>query len=331
MGPILTRIRRWTRFLPCFLSLAWGGSLRADQLNVQLTLTWEGRELAEPNLEALENFRRTYPEIPIVHLVNPTYFHDKEKSQTNWQQMQRIIRTEDEVGLYLTADQQLLTTARVPLRLQPTFWAYIDDLETCTEQCGLDVPLTSFSREDFLKIFAVSDRILREQGFQDLRSFSVRGWLSAPFVRSIGEAFGYRYDLTPVDPTLVRDKLREYPLANWLSDGLEQELGPRWLAESSTLLVEQLPQNGGIIELNEQGEVMKRLDQTFQKLGLQGASFRLSLAQESAYQSWPRLRLMLKELEAKARQKGTRLVYTTPGQLKNGRPRLDNVRISGVP
>lgn len=331
MSPILARLLRMTGFLPFALAMGSGGRLVAEQLNVQLTVTWEGRELEEPNLEALEKFRRTYPEIPVVHLINPSYFSSQDLSLAHREKIQRVILPDDEVGLYLSAERSILDQALVNLRLQPTFWAYIDDLETCSDYCGLDVPLNSFSREEFLRIFARSDQLLREQGFQNLRSFAVRGWLSAPFVRSIAEAFAYRFDLTRVDSTLVQAKLREYPLSNWLTDGQRPSPHPQWLSESSGRQVEQLTQNGAIVELNEQSEVMKSLDRTLEQIGTQGASFRLSLSQESAYQSWPRLRAMLKELEAKARQKGTRLVYTTPAQIKNGRPQQDNMRISVVP
>jgi len=41
MSPILARLLRMTGFLPFALAMGSGGRLVAEQLNVQLTVTWE--------------------------------------------------------------------------------------------------------------------------------------------------------------------------------------------------------------------------------------------------------------------------------------------------
>ena len=43
-------------------------------ITVYVTVDWEGWSLDEENLDAMRQFRRQHPDIPMLHLLNPVYF-----------------------------------------------------------------------------------------------------------------------------------------------------------------------------------------------------------------------------------------------------------------
>lgn len=295
---------------------------------IQLTVYWEGRQLLDPNLEALERLRLTYPQVPLLHLINPSYFLGSEPTGENLQAMLRAIRPEDEVGLYLSSIDSLLQTAKVPIRFRPTFWGNADEKKYCQNDCGLDVPLAGRSREEMLQIFVAADRALRKMGFERMQSYGVRGWIFTPFLPLIASSFGYRFDHTPLVPELVSTRLRRYPLLGWVRD--------LWsLAEAAKPTeagVQLLPINGSVIELSEPSDVKRRFAELFaareKNPDLASPSFQIAFSQESAYYAVPRLSNLLKELSESSLERKAELVFITPSQAKNGRPNQENVRIS---
>lgn len=293
---------------------------------IQVTLYWEGRQLQQPNVEALEKFRAAFPEAPILHLLSPSYFIGAEPAGENLQAMLKIIRPDDEVGLYLSSIESLLEAAKVPLRFRPTFWGNSDEKKYCQEDCGLDVPLLGRSREELLQIFLTADRVLRKHGFQGMQTYGVRGWLFNPVLPGIAASFAYRFDHTPLVPGLLSSRLKRYPLAAWLKD-----LSPASLPKREKD-AQVLPINGSVIELSEHGETVKRFTQMIARRDTSDTSeavpFRIALSQESAYFGVARLGRLLEDLQQKSREHKLELVFVTPGQVKNGRPNQENMRIS---
>ncbi len=311
----------WTMGLLLATSFSWT-SFAADSVTVQIAVHWEGRDLHAPNVDALERMRKTLPDIPLTHFVNPVYFLDEAKASENFNAMQRVFTPEDEVGLYLAPMEALVKEAGVILKLSPSFWGYLDEGELCTSDCGLDVPLTVYNREETLRLLSAGHRALSQAGFTNLKSFTVRGWMEAPYLTQLTSAFGYRFDLSPVDPGLVTSKLREFPISDWVTE--------RWGKASLTgnhPLVRSVPQRGGIMELNEQREILARFERQL-KEAQEDEVFTLTLSMESAFQSWPKLRMVLQGLQEKAKKQNITLHFATAAGIKNSRPTAANMRIS---
>lgn len=320
----------WTMGLLLATSFSWK-SFAATTVTVDITVHWEGRELHAPNVEALERMRKTYPDIPLTHFVNPAYFLDEAKAADNFSAMQRVLGAQDEVGLYLAPMEMLVKEAGVILKLSPSFWGYMDEGELCQNDCGLDVPLTVYTREETLRLLSSAHRTLAQAGFTNLKSFMVRGWMEAPYLTQLASSFGYRFDMSPVDPGLVTPKLREFPLSAWVAE--------RWSmlskADAETLQtladshpqVRSIPQRGGIMELNEQLEILARFDRQV-KEGKPDEVFTLALSAEAAFQSWPKLRMILQSLQEKAKKQNITLRFATVSGVKNSRPTASNMRIS---
>jgi len=319
----------WTMGLLLAFGLSSFSSFAAPTVNV--AVFWEGRDLLLPNVDALDRLRKTFPDIPLTHFVNPVYFLDEAKAEDNAEALQRILTAQDEVGLYLAPIEVLVKQAGLILKLSPTFWGYMDEGDVCENDCGLDVPLTVYDREESLRLLAAAHVTLQKAGFTELRSFAVRGWMEAPYLTQLAAAFGYRYDFSPVNPMLVTAKLREFPISDWVAQ--------RWSmltqGDAATLQkfakthpkVRSIPQRGGILDLNEQREILARFDR-FIKEPLEDEVFTLSLSAESAFQSWPKLRVVLQGLNERAKKQNFTLRYATVSGIKNGRPTAGNMRIS---
>lgn len=320
----------WTMGL--LLATAYSGtSFAANTVTIDVTVHWEGRDLHAPNVDALDRMRKTFPDIPLTHFVNPVYFLDEAKATDNFNAMQRVFGSQDEVGLYLAPVENLVKEADVILKLAPSFWGYADEGEFCENDCGLDVPLTVYTREETLKILSAAHRTLVQAGFSSPKSFTVRGWMEAPFLTRLAGSFGYRFDLSPIDPGLVTPKLREFPLSAWVTERWGMLVKPdaetlKTLAGPDSL-VQPVPQRGGVMELNEQREIMARFDKQV-KEGSEDEVFTLALSAEAAFQSWPKLRVVLQSLQEKAKKQGITLRFATVSGVKNSRPTASNMRIS---
>jgi hypothetical protein len=96
---------------------------------------------------------------------------------------------------------------------------------------------------------------------------------------------------------------------------------------SSHPLVRAIPQRGGIMELNEQREILARFE-SHVKEGGEDEVFTLALSAEAAFQSWPKLRVVIQGLQEKAKKQGVTLRFATVSGAKNSRPTASNMRIS---
>lgn len=290
---------------------------------LQVTLYWEGRSLEDPNIEALEKLRKNQPDLLITHLLSPSYFADEETATSNMSQLLRVIKPDDQVGLYLSSIEGLMQDARVVMRYQPTFWGDKDERDFCQLDCGLDVPLAGRSREDFLKIFTAAHRSLSKAGFQDAKSYALRGWIDSAVLRHIALGFGYQFDLSVIDPQLLPAKLKSFPFFAWTAE-LWREQKRSHVPKSDVVVL-----NGGAVDFSDPRDVLARFSKHLQKFPAPMIeSFQLALSQESAYFAAPRLGQMLKGIEEQLSQKGMKIEYQTPGELKNGRPLLDKRHIS---
>jgi hypothetical protein len=321
----------WTMGLLFAVGCSSWTAFSASTLTIDVTVNWEGRDLQVPNVDALERLRATFPDIPLTHFVNPVYFLDEANATDNAQALQKILADHDEVGLYLAPMEPLVKQAGVILKLVPTFWGYLDEGELCMTDCGLDVPLTVYTREETLKLLATAQRTLHAAGFSGLKSFMVRGWMGAPHITQLAAAFGYRFELSPIDPGLVTPKLGEFPISAWVQQSWsalhQADAAAVQKLVNSHPLVKTIPQRGGIVELNDPQEILARFDRHVKEQRTEEV-FTLALSTESAFLSWPKLRVILESLQERAKKQNITLRFATVSGAKNSRPMAANMRIS---
>lgn len=306
--------------LICGLCLSFSsGIAQAAKLDAYLIIKWEGKALEEPNLEALDSFRKKFPDVPVIHLINPAYFKETAKvSGDNFEAIKKRIADNDEVGLYLVPSANLVKAADVMLLKKPTFWNYSEEL--CTNDCGLSVPMTAYTRADVVKLTYTAHSILKEFGFSDLQSFAVHGFVHPAGILSITEGLGYTNDLTGIDKSLLRNYLKEYPVGQWI-ESAEKPV--------ATGAVSAWTQAGGVIEFNNDAEIVKRFKSFYADNKDKTRAFIISVSVENLFMSSSRLENTIQGLRDQATASGDQLSFEVMTNGKKGRPVARNKVING--
>lgn len=294
-----------------FLSLiSLASEAQAAKIEAYMVLKWEGRAFEEPNLEALDKFRKTFPEIPVIHLVNPSYFKESPKvSEANFHTIQKRVTDNDEVGLYVVPSANIVKAADVLPLKKPTFWSYSDEI--CTADCGMAVPVTAYSRPDLVKLVYTAHTVLKEFGFMNMESYAVHGFVAPAGLPSIAEGLGYKFDLSAVDKELVRTSLKEYPIGQWV----ESAENAKKMGEVTSFV-----QVGGVVEFNNDEEILKRFENFSKSERQPSQAFILSISQENLFMSQSRLTKAIEGMKAHASQRGDEVVFEVMNKGKKGRP-----------
>lgn len=303
---------RWILGLFQIFVLVYGLSssdAQAARLDAYLVISWEGTALEEANLETLDALRKKFPELTAIHLINPAYFKDNPVAAANLEAIKKRVADTDEVGLYFVASASLVKAANViPIR-KPTFWSYGEEL--CTNDCGQQVPVTVYSRVDVSKLFWAAHSALKEAGFTDLTTFAVHGWIAPTGLSEVAQGLGYTNDLSGIDFKLVKDHLKEYPILEWL------RAAP---IPVSTPAVSAWTQVGGVIEYNNDEDILKRFDQFFAQDHERQSLFALSVSQENLFMTRLRLERAIDGMRKKAASGGDDLIFKTLNDGKTSRP-----------
>ncbi len=186
------------------------------KLRLLLAIVWEGREIAPHNLTALEEFRREYPDLSVVHLISPAYFT---KPKANAAQIVAAIRTQmqpqDQAALLIGPWKSLAHAAGVIYRPAPTFWSPNAAPGDCQVDCGGDVPLNIYPDVDVDKLLTKSLKLFESNGLGRPRGIAVQGWMASQAIHEAATKAGIRYDLSAVAPDLLVRRLRHFPIYAW--------------------------------------------------------------------------------------------------------------------
>jgi hypothetical protein len=224
---------------------------RKAKLQLVVTVDWEGRDLREDNLRAMEALRTRFPQVKIVHFLNAAYYAKPlARAEDVTARIGRVLRAGDEKGLHIHGWKRLFEAGGVTFRGSPTFWGTSIDprARECDSDCGHEVPISLYSSEELRHVVRFSLDTLEANGFGRAKSFRTGGWIAKQAVRDAIAAEGLRYEHSEVPVAFLQPKLGTLPLFGWLSEvwpdttPLSQ---PHLLTTSSTPLVE-VPDNGAL-------------------------------------------------------------------------------------
>jgi hypothetical protein len=194
-------------FLSFLPEASW--SQIGKNVNLFISVDWEGFSLDSENLDAFRQFRNDYPNIKIIHFLNAAYFTKPgAKAKTIAKQINSLLLPGDELGLHIHAFESLLRVAGVEFRDSETFWGHSGSEEINGDR-GHDVPLSLYSEEEIRKIVRTSLNILGENGFSELRSFRAGGWIATPEVLEALIQEGIYVDSSAVSSEVVGLVARE--------------------------------------------------------------------------------------------------------------------------
>jgi len=172
-------------------------------ITLYMTVDWEGWSLDEENLDAMRQFRRKHPEIPMLHLLNPVYFiRPGVDASDTAQKIKSTLLPSDAHGLHLHGWKSLVEHCELPYKSEPSFGGVH---EACAEgDCGYTVSLEyAYSEHELTILTGCSVDLLVQQGFDWPKSFRAGGWQLGPKLASAILKNGFLMDTSRTAPQLV--------------------------------------------------------------------------------------------------------------------------------
>lgn len=176
--------------------------VRVQDMAVRLVVSvdWEGRDLTEANLRALEALRKALPQVPLTHFLNAAYFTKANADgELIAKRIRRVLRRGDEQGLHLHGWKSLVERSGVGYRDRPTFWGGAALPAQDGRDTGHDVEIGAYTANELQAIVSTSKRLLERWGFSPKRAFRAGGWLATPKVLSAVRSQGFLIDSSATD------------------------------------------------------------------------------------------------------------------------------------
>ena len=178
-------------------------------IKIFVTVDWEGWSLDDENIEAMQAFRRQYPYIPLMQLLNPVYLlRPNIDVAVESEKIRSTFLPSDTIGLHVHGWKSLLDVCDVPFQQAPSFAGGSD---ACTVgDCGYAVSLeNAYAEEELTKLIGCSANLLEAQGFARPRYFRAGGWQLGPKLASALEAHHFVFDSSRTDARLLTTKWAE--------------------------------------------------------------------------------------------------------------------------
>jgi hypothetical protein len=165
-------------FFLIFLTIIMGSPAYSQgKVRIVVSVDWEGRDLREDNLAAMQDFRERFPAVPLQQFLNAAYYTKPNAYAAELtRSIKSVLRPGDEHGLHIHAWRSLVNAAGVRFRTGPSFVDQDVDVNGCGVDCGSDVALTAYTKSELRKIIRKSVDILTAQGFNRPGSFRAGGW-----------------------------------------------------------------------------------------------------------------------------------------------------------
>lgn len=288
---------------------------------LMVSILWEGAHLKPHNIIALKNFRQQFSGISVFHFLNPGYFTkpgaDPKKINTL---IRSTFRPNDQHGLRVVPWKSLVEQAGIRFKTFPTFWGNQLTLDQCHSDCGLEVPLTAYTKNEMTQIVDFSIKTLSTHGYSKAQGFLANGWLINTDLLEVLLEAGIQYDFSAVDPLLMARRLSRFPIMNWLTNqwqDIPAQVQPH-IIQTKNADITEVGNSAAIVDYLGTEEIVDLFRSYIQaqKNNKQKAfSFHIGIMQETAYQYLPRLRKALIKIFAISKEENINLKpLTLPGE-----------------
>lgn len=173
--------------------------LSAGGIKINISVDWEGRNIRRQNLRAMSYFRQDYPEVKMLHFLNPAYYtKPNAKASRVTAKIRSVLLDGDGHGLHIHGWKRLFEASGVKYKSLPSWHSEKPQLN-CRYDCGHSVPITTYSYSDLRRVFKFSLNLLEEKGFKRAKSFRAGGWMADKNVLSalVDEGIMYDYSALP--------------------------------------------------------------------------------------------------------------------------------------
>ena len=234
------------------------------KIYLTISVDWEGRDLDPINIDLMNKFRDQHPELPLLHFLNAAYFTKEgiDKFEVR-KKIRSVLREQDELGLHIHAWKSLVEASGVNYRHLPKWTPkkyHQRQIEACAfKDCGHEVPISSYSFAELVKIIETSMGILSAQGFPKPVSFRAGGWMASSNVLQALAHQGFLYDSSEVSYTHFKERLKDYAIPQWTA-----QLWPNASAVSQPYAIEtgytdvtEMPDNGCLADYMSADDMLK--------------------------------------------------------------------------
>jgi peptidoglycan/LPS O-acetylase OafA/YrhL len=139
-------------------------------LFVTWTIDWEGYDISDANLKAMDNISATYG-IPMVQLVTPRVFEAADVSAARKQVLKDWVLNRyaqgDEIGMHLHMHYDLFRACNLPYRTTPKWDSRAN---------GHDVPTSAYTPEEFAQLLDCSLSFFEKYSFPKPVTYRAGGW-----------------------------------------------------------------------------------------------------------------------------------------------------------
>jgi hypothetical protein len=216
-------------------------------VQLMITVDWEGDDLLDENIEAMEAFRQQFPALPLVQFLNAAYFEKPGADRDDVRaRIARTVRDRDELGLHIHGWKRLFEAAGVTHRESPTFWGPSYGIGSCAYDCGHEVPISAYEKDELQKVIRFSVETLEGQGLGRAVSFRAGGWMAEQHVREALELEGFAYESSAVPAHFLEGEIGHLPLHRWVEalwDGTTKASQP-YALDGLT----EVPDNGALAD-----------------------------------------------------------------------------------
>lgn len=225
-------------------------------IKIFVTVDWEGWSLDEENIEVMQAFRKQYPHIPMMQLLNPVYLlRSSTDAKVEAEKIRSTFLPSDSMGLHVHGWKSLLNACEVPFQNAPSFAAQSDVCEA--GDCGYAVSLEyAYSAQDLTKLIACSSNLLVAQGFARPRYFRAGGWQLGPKLASALEANQFVFDSSRTDANLLTTKWAENSGLVQMVKALHPEASVLDEPYQLTASVMEYPNNGSLADYTDTQQLL---------------------------------------------------------------------------
>ncbi len=296
------------------LASAENGLDNQSKITLYVTVDWEGAWLENDNIEAMQIFRKKFPHIPMLQLVNPAYLlKDGVNKDLAIAQIKSTFLPTDTQGLHVHAWKSLVEHCLVPYQSGHSFSG---EQETCeTGDCGYTVSLEyAYSEADLSKLLACSRDLLVQQGFARAKHFRAGGWQMGPKLANALQANEFEWDSSRIDANLLTTRWHEnsgmIKMTSALHQGstpLEQPFELKAADAHHAALIE-FPNNAALADYTN----TKQIVEMFKQLILNKKEVMvLGFHQETADMYLPHLEKAIPQMEAIAQEANVKLIWAS--------------------
>jgi hypothetical protein len=175
-------------------------------VRIVLTIDWEGRDLQENNLLAMNEFRVQLEsflgiQVSFVHFLSAAYFTKPGVNIMDVQsKLKLVIRPQDEIGIHDHMWKSLLEVSGVKYRDVRRFMETEPNPEILGDVGGSVDPL-SYSLSERIAIIKKTKNILQQNGFNNVKTYRAAGWSLTPELMRQLPHLGIRVDssMAPIE------------------------------------------------------------------------------------------------------------------------------------